>query len=446
MSRLHRTISARLFAAGLAALVAATVEAASVTRGPYLQMGTPNSVVVRWRTDVATESRLSYGTVLGNFTSVADNPAVATEHEVNLSGLTADSIYYYAVGTTAEILAGNDATYFFLTAPPVGVPKPTRIWVLGDSGTANANAQAVRDAYYTFTGPRHTDLWLMLGDNAYGDGTDREYQRAVFNTYPTMLRKSVLWPTLGNHDGHSANSGAQSGPYYNIFTLPRNAEAGGLASGTEAYYSFDYGNIHFIVLDSSETDRSPGGAMMTWLTDDLLATSQDWIIAYWHHPPYTKGSHNSNGEKEPVKMRRYALPILEDLGVDLVLAGHSHSYERSFLLDGHYGTSRTLAPSMILNNGDGRPAGNGAYEKPTAGPIPNEGTVYTVMGSSGRTSGGRLNHPAMFTSLNVLGSLVLDVDGNRLDAAFLDSTGTVRDTFTILKGVGGKNSSGDGRE
>ena len=434
MSRRHWSVQTIMIAAGFAALVAATAEAASVTRGPYLQLGTPSSVVVRWRTDVVTDSRVSYGAVPGGLTSWVDDTTLTTEHEVTLSGLSADTLYYYAVGTMAQTLAGDDA-HFFLTSPSAGTRKPTWIWVLGDSGTANDNARAVRNAYYTFTGTRHTDLWLMLGDNAYSDGTDSQYQAAVFNMYPEMLRKSVLWPTLGNHDGSTANSATQSGPYYDIFTLPKNGEAGGLASGTEAYYSFDYGNIHFIVLDSFETNRSPGGAMMNWLAQDLMATTQDWIIAYWHHPPHSKGFHDSDTNAIETQMRQYALPILEDHGVDLVLAGHNHSYERSFLVDGYYGTSDTLVPSMILNNGDGRPTGNGPYEKPS-GTEAHKGAVYTVAGSSGkRDTGGALNHPVMYISLSVLGSVVLDVEGNRLDATFLDSTGAVRDTFTILKGT-----------
>ena len=91
-------------------------------------------------------------------------------------------------------------------------------------------------------------------------GTDAEYQAAVFDTYPTLLRKTLLWPTLGNHDGGSANSGTQTGAYYDIFTLPTQGEAGGMASGTEAYYSFDYANIHFIVLDSEGSDLIAGRA------------------------------------------------------------------------------------------------------------------------------------------------------------------------------------------
>ncbi len=178
----------------------------------------------------------------------------------------------------------------------------------------------------------------MLGDNAYSNGTDAEYQSAVFDIYPTLLRKSVVWPTMGNHDGYSSTSSSQSGPYFSIFSLPKNAEAGGVASGTEAYYSFDYGNIHFICLDSEGSSRSSHGAMLEWLRLDLAATTKDWIIAYWHHPPYSKGSHDSDTETNLVDMRQNALPILEAGGVDLVLTGHSHSYERSYLLDGHYGT------------------------------------------------------------------------------------------------------------
>ena len=85
----------------------------------------------------------------------------------------------------------------------------------------------------------------MLGDNAYFSGTDQEYQAAVFDTYPTILRNTFLWSTRGNHEVNEP-------VYYGAFTLPTAGEGGGLASGTEAYYSFDYGNIHFI-------------AILTWL-------------------------------------------------------------------------------------------------------------------------------------------------------------------------------------
>jgi len=177
--------------------------------------------------------------------------------------------------------------------------------------------------------------------------------------------------------------------------------------------------------------------MLTWLQQDLAATTQPWMIAFWHHPPYSKGSHDSDADIEMVQMRVNALPILEAGGVDLVLTGHSHSYERSFLIDGHYGLSSTFTAAMKKDGGDGRTDGSGAYEKPTLGPAPHEGAVYAVAGSSGQTSGGALNHPAMFVSFNTLGSMVLDVSGNRLDAAFIDSGALRRDYFTLVKGTAG---------
>ena len=412
----------------------------AVTRGPYLQSGTPTSITLRWRSCDPTDSRVSYGLDPGNLANQLDDATLTDEHEIQLTGLDPDTQYYYSVGSTSQTFEGGDADHFFVTSPLTGNAKPTRIWVIGDSGSANADARAVRDAYLAHSGGAPTDLWLMLGDNAYLFGTDEQYQAAVFNTYPTLLRNTVLWPTLGNHDAEPLGSSMsnETGPYFDMFSLPRMGEAGGLASGTEAYYSFDYGNIHIVSLNSTGSDRSVGGAMLTWLENDLAATNQPWIIAYWHHPPYTHGSHNSDNILDSAgrmfDMRANVLPILETHGVDLVLSGHSHSYERSFLLDGHYGTSDTLLPSMIVDDGDGRLFSDGRYVKPTLGQGANEGAVYSVVGSSGLLSGGALDHPAMVVSLNSLGSMVVNIDGNRMDVDFIDNVGTTLDNFTLFKG------------
>ena len=420
---------------GWLALLASTTLSAAVVRGPYLQLQTDDSVTVRWRTDTATDSVVRYGALADNLNQSVTVAGSTIEHSVRVTGLAADQRYYYSVGDSIGALAG-DATHHFRTAPQPGVPAATRIWVIGDSGTANGNAAAVRDAYVAWAGGNPADFWLMLGDNAYNSGTDSEYQAAVFDMYPEILRQLPLWSTLGNHDGYSADSGTETGPYYEIFDLPTAAEAGGLASGTEAYYSFNYANIHFICLDSYDSNRTVNGAMLQWLEADLMLNDQPWVVAFWHHPPYTKGSHDSDTEGALIDMRQNALPILEAWGVDLVMTGHSHSYERSYLLDGHYGASGTLDPvGNVLDPGDGRDTqgGDGAYLKPGIVAAEHAGAVYAVAGSSGKISGGALNHPAMFLSLNSLGSLVLDVSGNRLDAVFLDQTGAVQDEFTILK-------------
>ena len=177
-----------------------------------------------------------------------------------------------------------------------------RFWVLGDPGTGGdgqGRAERVRDAYLRSPLFRHNDGWLMLGDNAYGSGADSEYQNAVFETYRKLLPNVPLWSTLGNHETYTPGT-----PYFDIFTLPTAGEAGGLPSGTENYYSFDYGNVHFVCLDSMNSNRQPGSPMLVWLENDLAATNQRWTIAFFHHPPYSRGSHSSDFEIELVEIGR----------------------------------------------------------------------------------------------------------------------------------------------
>jgi hypothetical protein len=431
-----RRIAAQLVAAAF--LAGGTTLADKVDRGPYLQLATTNSIVIRWQTDKPGTGVVRFGTRQDKLDRKAEAPGKLTEHVVLLENLKPATTYYYAIAAGTNVLAGSPMPFRFSTPPPRGTRKSTRIWVLGDSGTKDAKQRAVRDAYYRATGLQPTDLWLMLGDNAYSRGGETEYQKAVFAMYPHMLASAVLWPTLGNHDGGHATSATQSGVYYHLFTLPTLGQAGGAMSGTESYYSFDYANIHFICLNSHDEDRGPGGLMQAWLKADLAWDRLDWTIAYWHHPPFTEGSHDSDDDKESGgrmrQMREMIVPVLEAGGVDLVLGGHSHSYERSGLMDGFYGKSQNFAASYRKVPGNGRMDGDGPYRKPTLGPAPHEGTVYAVVGSSGQTSGGDLNHPAMIVSLNQLGSLVIEVDGLRLDATFVDDKGLKRDWFTIIKG------------
>jgi hypothetical protein len=402
----------------------------SLLRGPYLQRMTPTSVILRWRTDCRTDSRVIYGTKVGLLTKIVADSARTNEHRVAVRGLAPDTRYYYAVGTGGSLLA-TGADYRFRTAPTPGQARPTRVWVLGDFGFGNADERAVRDSYLRWARERPADVWITLGDNEQTNGADERYQKVLFETYGGVLRQLTMWPTLGNHDVNGAKKGSASAPYLRIFSLPTKAEAGGLPSGTENYYAFDYANVHFVCLDSQASDRSPQGAMAHWLARDLAATRQDWVIAFWHHPPYSKGSHDSDKDAQMTQMRQQILPILEQHGVDLVLCGHTHTYERSYPLRGHYGESKTLRPSMLVEVGDGREEGTGAYRKRTA--HGSAGTIYLNAGVGGRADKGKTEHPVMCVTLRQLGSVMLDVDGRRLDARFIDVAGDVKDHFTILK-------------
>jgi hypothetical protein len=429
--------SIRAGLAALSALVIATVASAGVTRGPYLQTPTTTSMIVRWRTNTPTNSRVAIGPAPGSLGTNFDSLVPTTEHVVPVTGLTPDTAYYYSVGSTAGAFVGDDTDHFFRTAPTTGSQTPFRIWTIGDAGFTGAPLDAVRDAFKAYNGGTSaTDLFLLLGDNAYLTGTDVQFQAAVYDEHAEMLRTTPVYSVFGNHERFSSLDLSQTGPYFDMFSFPTLAEAGGVASGTESYYSFDYGNAHFIVLDSEDfTPTAATGPMYTWLQSDLAATTADWVIALWHRPPYSKGLlHDSDVEANEVRMRQFVLPALENVGVDLVLSGHSHNYERSYFLDGHYGLSTTFSSAFQKDPGDGDPAGDGAYRKTDVGPIPHSGAVYVVNGSGSEFRNATLNHPAHVVGLLETGSMVIDIDGPTLTARFLSGGGVVDDQFQIVKG------------
>ncbi len=439
--------------AAITATVSAPPGSGTLARGPYLNQSGDTGIVVRWRSSQAVPGRVMYGDSPANLTHTLTEAAAATNHELKITGLSPYTRYYYSIGSAYDTLAAG-AEYTFRTSPAPGAATDTRIWVVGDCGRGTATQMAGRDAYYNWTGSRTPDMCLMLGDNAYNSGTDAEYQTAFFDIYPAIFRKMPLWSTIGNHEANNGTIAATSSgtvanfatfPYYDMFTFPTAGECGGVPSGSKRYFSFDYGNIHIINLDSQTSDRrvaevnGADGAMATWLRADLASSTKTWIITMFHHPPYSKGSHNSDTEQAMVQMRTNFAPLLEAGGVDLVLVGHSHAYERSVLVDGHYGVAATLAPVMKKNAGNGRTATlnsvapGGAYIKPLNGPRDHFGTVYTVTGSAGSADGGALNHPVMAISLNTVGTFNLDINGNTLVGTYVQLGGSTPDNFTIIK-------------
>ena len=262
-----------------------------------------------------------------------------------------------------------------------------------------------------------------------------------------MLKQTLLVPAPGNHD-YAGNDDRQNDhkiPYYEIFSLPDSGQMGGEPSGTEAFYSYDYGNVHFISLDSyGREDYATRlydtlGAQVKWLKRDLAANKQPWTVVYWHHPPYTMGSHNSDTEATLIFLRQNLLRILERYKVDLVMCGHSHDYERSYLINNYYGYEaefrkklHAVDSSSAKYNGE---ANSCPYVKNGDNAV---GTLYIVAGSAGQLGGSQATFPhnAMYYSNATNGgSLILEVENNRLDAKWLCADGIIRDNFTVLKNV-----------
>ena len=487
----------------------------------FLQQVSSSSAIVKWRGEAPQACIAKDLQALGKSTSRRCQEAHSTagnHREVLFKNLDADSTYYYSVGGLAN--QGQQIQ----TAPVTGsVPSDgiTRIWVIGDSGTASernsqsnepthpGEAAAVYAGYRAYTEKRNkapTNLFLLLGDNAYLEGNDAQWQESLFDVYPDLLKRTAVWPTIGNHemgggtfdicafrempqcdagpffihmggtstasdpadydgnlDGRPDGSGM---PYLDIFSLPARAEAGGVPSGTEQYYAFNYGNIHLVSLDSqlSARDTAQRAAMKQWLIADLQTNRQDWTIVIFHHPPYSKGANHDSDlmehsqiDRPQYDLRQEFTPVFEAHGVDVVYSGHSHSYERSYYLRGHTGTSDSYshAEHAELIEGDtdtpslGQASNSYAQLSPSSGGI-DDRVVYTVAGSSGKAdhdsglteAGVWLRHPAHIkqaadplgrNGLPRLGSVVIDVSTTQLTARFINELGEELDYFTITR-------------
>lgn len=433
--------------------------AQTVVRGPYLQMPTEHSIIVRWRTNIPTDSKVSFGQSPMNLIDEVTHSTLKTEHIMVLENLSPYTDYYYSIGSSQGMLSMPGNNYRFRTNPIPGDKVPIRVWAIGDFGKGNAQQVQVKQSYFDYADTTHTDVWIWLGDNAYADGKDFEYDEKVFDVpgFSDAFSFQPFWPSPGNHDYNEVWSQStlfgipysniplsqHQGPYYELISVPQQAEVGGYPSNFELFYSFDYGNVHFLSLNSELYDFTETyngiNEMKAWIEEDLAQNTQTFTIAYFHQPPYSKGSHDSDAVHERVMkaMREKVIPLLESYDIDLVVCGHSHVFERSHLIHGHYGGSGDFDAATMLMDGNGGDflSGN-AYVKDHDNST-GDGTVYVVCGNSGsKTTSSDLNHPVMYFSDGgdtQCGSFVMDIYRNRLDGRYLHMNGDVLDEFTIVK-------------
>lgn len=430
-------------------------------------MGHQTGITIRWQTSAASNSRVRIGTsylATGLYTTVIDVPASVTEHVVTLSGLTPDTKYFYSIGTTAAVQQVS-ANNFFTTAPPANTTRKIRIAAFGDCGQESSavNQTASLNAYQTYltnNGIDAADAWILLGDNAYNVGNATEYTTKFFTPYAgstnNILRNHKLFPSPGNHEYNNSQSSAsrilRTWHYFSAFTFPQNGECGGVASTKPNYYSFDVGNIHFLSLDSHgmestdvnfpNSEMGTNGAttiMKNWIDADLAANTKKWVVAYWHHPPYSKGSHNSDTEAQMINIRANFVRFLEQRGVDLIISGHSHAYERSYLIRNFLTNWTTFTPAThaVSSNTakyDGTVAG--APYKYNSTPL-DHGAVYVVAGNAGANNSSTTNFGdyAFPWAIATPGVFYFEVEDNRLDGKMIRSNNTIFDQFTMMKDV-----------
>jgi len=340
--------------------------------------GNTSQISVMWHTTIATSlSQVVYWPVGGgkhsNATAYGSStfylPSAGYDHTVLLNGLKADTLYNYSCGSPE----GMSQPRTFRTA----AESTVRIAMYGDMGVRNSGA--TNKLLQQFLAEDKFDWIFHVGDISYADDYLGDDYEAVWNMFfenmqPIMSQVPYM-VCPGNHE-YNCNS-TVCDEYSANFTV-YNAKFAGMpgkqsGSNTSMWWSFDYANIHFIAL-STETDYPDApfppvfGDQLAWLEQDLKTANSnpsiDWIVATGHRPMYSSAYGDIDYEGQPYGQAYYIQqafePLFHEYNVDLFVAGHVHSYQRTYPV--YQSTPQK------------------SYSDPTA-------TVYIVAGAAGSEEG-----------------------------------------------------------
>jgi acid phosphatase type 7 len=308
-------------------------------------------------------------------------------HTIELAGLEPNTEYFYGFlpddggMTTNEPLSFRTACLGALS-----------FLAFGDSGSGGAEQQILAG----WMRKESPSLVLHLGDLAYPNGSFQDFQDYYFGPCRDLMQRVPFFPCPGNHEYMTRDAF----PYLALHDLPQVASAP--ESDRGRYYSFDWGNVHFVSVDSNAPlVRAAGGQgpMLDWLENDLRATRQYWRIVYFHHPPFAGGPNENDVSCELA--RNYLAPIVERHGVQLVLNGHEHSYQRTYPLTGKQAV----------------PKGNG--------------TMYVTSGGGGYGLYAAHSHPLVAVSHSVHHYLRVNVSNSRLSVRAIGLSGEEVDGFDL---------------
>lgn len=293
----------------------------SLGRSPYLQLVGESQATVVW---TSSESGWQVtlqgpdGSDAQSVGSIADGSAApdrGQQYLASIGNLSPGTLYCYQLRAGP----GPDAALVyrggFRTAPEVDAT--IRFSALGDLGKGSSDQLAVLEQLKTV----RSDLLLITGDIAYENGTLAQYEAYFFGVYHEILALVPVFPASGNHDYQTRDAAA----FREVFVLPKNASEDEDSAGIERWYSFDWGPVHFVVLDTETMLEEQA----LWLERDLAAASRSWTVVVLHKPPYSSGTHGSEAS-----VRNTLVPVFREKRVDLVLAGHDHDYERTQVIDG----------------------------------------------------------------------------------------------------------------
>ncbi|MCA9688668.1 MAG: metallophosphoesterase family protein [Myxococcales bacterium] len=346
----------------------ASLDEAALARWPYVQRVSATAATVAW--GIADDERPApaqlhmgrddaYGLVADASAQVI--PALPQGgglrlYAATLEGLTPATEYCYQLVVDGAPLASG---LRFHTAP-AGDDAVVRFAVVGDFGTGSDAQRQILAQIVAVHERDGLDLLLTTGDNAYGAGTHQEWQENVFAIYQPLLTGVPMFPVIGNHDDKTD----EAQPYLDSLFLPEQALR---EQDHERYYSIDWGPLHFVALDTERAldDMTPGLLLPEldepdeqddWFRQDMEAQGRPWRIVSFHQPAFS----NTEGRSPEQRMRQEFVPMFEEFGVQLVVQGHNHLYERYHAIKGTTLTTTMGGGVTYLVTGGG---GQSLYEE-----------------------------------------------------------------------------------
>jgi hypothetical protein len=262
------------------------------------------------------------------------------------------------------------------TSSPLKLSLPlkegsVRFAVMGDTGSGTDKQRQVADTMVRYRAAFPFDFVLMMGDNLYGGESAKDFEVKFSDVYKQLLDNNVkFYATLGNHD------------------LPIQVNYQNFNMNGKEYYRFKKGNIAFYSLNSNYMDKK----QVQWLEDELSKDTSDWKIAFFHHPPYSSASKHGSDKQ----LREVLEPIFVKYGMNVVLTGHDHVYERI---------------------------------------KPQKGIYYFVSGAGGKLRSGDINDRSPLTEKSFdrdMHFMLWEADGNELYFQVISRTGDTVDSGMIV--------------
>ncbi len=383
----------RLCALLLACGTATAHAAGSVTRTPYVQNVGQTEATIMWRTSSPMAQTLYYGEG-ETFDRWLTEDISSTTHEIRLTGLRPGTTYRYQL---AGVTLSAAPPLSFRTDPGRG-GKFFSFFVTADIGeNIPDQAHQQQTAAMILQQTPAAALGLLAGDIVYPDGDSDDYDEHLMIPWRDVFSRTCVWPALGNHDW-------MSDPERNFvreWSLPNN----------EHYYSFDYGNAHFIALDSQNGNLYDQANQIAWLEQDLArANGATWTFVFFHHPMIT-----CTYKGHELDLAIALMPLFERYGVDVVFNGHAHTYERLYPFRGGVPVDMSMDPH---------------YVDPT-------GVIYIVSGAGGSVKNNaptsRCGANVFFLDERILFTQVHVLDNAVVILAIDSATGAVLDAMSILK-------------